>query len=82
MTLEISPVHHSIVMGHGSEQLKVIKKGTNTVIMVPDASDPNIAVIRKSCVTIKGQIRNVYEARQQLVVRLFAPFYLPMTIFH
>ncbi|KAI8439165.1 hypothetical protein MSG28_013012 [Choristoneura fumiferana] len=67
MTLEISPIHHSVVVGRAAEQLKVIMKGTNTEIMFPDADDPNIPVIKKSCVTIKGQIKDVYAARQQLM---------------
>ncbi|KAM3959681.1 protein bicaudal C [Aphomia sociella] len=67
MSLEISPIHHSVVVGRGAEQLKVIMKGTGTQIMFPDADDPNIPVIKKSCVTITGQIKDVYAARQQLV---------------
>ncbi|KAJ8714866.1 hypothetical protein PYW08_004847 [Mythimna loreyi] len=67
MSLEISPMHHSVVVGRGAEQLKVIMKGTNTQIMFPDADDPNIPVIKKSCVTITGNIKDVYAARQQLV---------------
>ncbi|XP_026741713.1 protein bicaudal C-like isoform X2 [Trichoplusia ni] len=67
MSLEISPMHHSVVMGRGAEQLKVIMKGTNTQIMFPDADDPNIPMIKKSCVTITGNIKDVYAARQQLV---------------
>uniref|UniRef100_A0A2A4J394 SAM domain-containing protein n=1 Tax=Heliothis virescens TaxID=7102 RepID=A0A2A4J394_HELVI len=67
MSLEISPMHHSVVVGRGAEQLKVIMKGTNTQIMFPDAEDPNIPVIKKSCVTITGNIKDVYAARQQLV---------------
>ncbi|CAG9788540.1 unnamed protein product [Diatraea saccharalis] len=67
MSLEISPMHHAVVMGRGAEQLKVIMKGTGTQIMFPDADDPNIPALKKSCVTITGQIKDVYAARQQLV---------------
>ncbi|XP_059057902.1 protein bicaudal C homolog 1 [Achroia grisella] len=67
MSLEISPMHHSVVVGRGADQLKIIMKGTGTQIMFPDADDPNIPVIKKSCVTITGQIKDVYAARQQLV---------------
>ncbi|CAH2092625.1 unnamed protein product [Euphydryas editha] len=67
MALEISPMHHAVVVGRGAEQLKVIMKGTGTQIMFPDADDPNIPALRKSCVTITGQIKDVYAARQQLV---------------
>ncbi|XP_028167373.1 protein bicaudal C homolog 1 [Ostrinia furnacalis] len=67
MSLEISPMHHCVVVGRAAEQLKVIMKGTGTQIMFPDADDPNIPAIKKSCVTITGQIKDVYAARQQLV---------------
>ncbi|XP_052743425.1 protein bicaudal C isoform X2 [Bicyclus anynana] len=67
MSLEISPMHHSVVIGRGAEQLKLIMKSTGTQIMFPDAEDPNIPMLRKSCVTITGQIKDVYSARQQLV---------------
>lgn len=67
MSLEISPMHHGVVVGRGAEQLKIIMKGTNTQIMFPDAEDPNIPLIKKSCVTITGNINDVYAARQQLV---------------
>ncbi|CAH0720506.1 unnamed protein product, partial [Brenthis ino] len=69
MSLEISPMHHPVVVGRSAEQLKVIMKGTGTQIMFPDADDPNIPALRKSCVTITGQIKDVYAARQQLVHR-------------
>lgn len=41
---------------------------TATQIMFPDAGDPNIPSLKKSNVTITGDIHNVYSARQQLVV--------------
>lgn len=68
MSMEISPMHHSVVIGRNAEQLKVIMRGTGTQIMFPDAEDPNISSLRKSCVTITGQIKDVYTARQQLMV--------------
>lgn len=77
MSLEISPMHHSVVVGRGAEQLKVIMKGTGTQIMFPDADDPNIPAIKKSCVTITGQIKDVYAARQQLVVSRYLTFQYP-----
>lgn len=67
MSLEISPMHHSVVLGRAANQLKVIMKSTNTQIMFPDAEDPNIPTLKKSNVTITGQIKDVYSARQQLV---------------
>ncbi|XP_038222596.1 protein bicaudal C homolog 1 [Zerene cesonia] len=67
MTLEISPMHHPVVVGRGAEQLKVMMQSSGAQIMFPDADDPNIPALRKSCVTITGQIKDVYKARQQLV---------------
>lgn len=66
--MEISPQHHSIVLGKQSSNLKMIMQRTGTQIMFPDAGDPNIPSLKKSNVTITGGIHNVYLARQQLVV--------------
>lgn len=68
MSMEISPQHHSIVLGKQSSNLKMIMQRTATQIMFPDAGDPNIPSLKKSNVTITGDINNVYLARQQLVV--------------
>lgn len=67
MTMEISPGHHAIVVGKGSINLRVIMQRTNTIIIFPDAADPNIPPIRKGSVTISGAIHNVYLARQLLL---------------
>ncbi|XP_020287705.1 protein bicaudal C isoform X2 [Pseudomyrmex gracilis] len=67
MSMEISPQHHSIVLGKQSSNLKMIMQRTVTQIMFPDAGDPNIPSLKKSNVTITGGIHNVYLARQQLV---------------
>ncbi|XP_070171625.1 protein bicaudal C homolog 1-B isoform X2 [Polyergus mexicanus] len=67
MSMEISPQHHSIVLGKQSSNLKIIMQRTATQIMFPDAGDPNIPSLKKSNVTITGGIHNVYLARQQLV---------------
>ncbi|KAJ0174830.1 hypothetical protein K1T71_009938 [Dendrolimus kikuchii] len=67
MTLEITPSLHSVVAGSGAEHLKAIMKSTQTQIMFPDAQDPNVPNLRKSCVVITGQIADVYAARQQLM---------------
>ncbi|CAK9810474.1 Protein bicaudal C homolog 1-B [Anthophora plagiata] len=67
MSMEISPQHHSIVLGKQSGNLKMIMQRTGTQIMFPDAGDPNIPSLKKSNVTITGGIHNVYLARQQLV---------------
>ncbi|XP_078045198.1 protein bicaudal C isoform X3 [Augochlora pura] len=67
MSMEISPQHHSIVLGKQSSNLKMIMQRTATQIMFPDAGDPNIPSLKKSNVTITGSIHSVYLARQQLV---------------
>ncbi|XP_015596865.1 protein bicaudal C isoform X1 [Cephus cinctus] len=67
MSMEISPQHHSIVLGKQSSNLKMIMQCTATQIIFPDAGDPNIPSLKKSNVTITGGIHNVYLARQQLV---------------
>ncbi|XP_076755981.1 protein bicaudal C isoform X1 [Xylocopa sonorina] len=67
MSMEISPQHHSIVLGKQSGNLKMIMQRTGTQIMFPDAGDPNISSLKKSSVTITGGIHNVYLARQQLL---------------
>jgi protein bicaudal C len=68
MTLEISPQHHSVVLGKNSNNLKQIMQQTSTQIMFPDAGDPNIPNLKKSNICITGTIHNVYLARQQLMV--------------
>ncbi|KAK1133499.1 hypothetical protein K0M31_011303 [Melipona bicolor] len=67
MSMEISPQHHSVVLGKQSSNLKMIMQRTGTQIMFPDAGDPNIPSLKKSNVTITGAIHSVYLARQQLV---------------
>merc|ERR1719193_487479 len=67
MTMEISPGHHIVVVGKGSINLRVIMQRTNSIIIFPDAGDPNIPPIRKGSVTISGAIHNVYIARQLLL---------------
>lgn len=68
MSMEISPQHHSIVLGKQNSNLKMIMQRTGTQVMFPDAGDPNIPSLKKSNVIITGAIHNVYLARQQLVV--------------
>jgi len=67
MNMEISPIHHSVVVGKNNINLRVIMQRTNTTILFPDAADPNIPPIRRGSVSITGTIHNVYAARQQLV---------------
>lgn len=68
MSLEITPMHHPVVLGRAATQLKMIMSNTKAQIMFPDASDPNIPMLKKSNITITGSIKDVYLARQQLVV--------------
>jgi protein bicaudal C len=67
MLMEISPQHHGTVLGRGNINLKIVMQRTNTVIIFPDAGDPNIPPIKKGSVTISGAIHNVYLARQLLL---------------
>lgn len=68
MSLEISPQHHSVVLGRHSSNLKTIMQQTATRILFPDAEDPNIPPLKKSNIRISGNIDKVYLARQQLIV--------------
>ncbi|XP_054269355.1 protein bicaudal C-like [Macrosteles quadrilineatus] len=67
MMMEISPQHHSIVVGKNHENLKQIIRRTGVNIVFPDATDPNIPPLKRSSVTISGNIHSVYLARQQLI---------------
>ncbi|KAK9505694.1 hypothetical protein O3M35_009686 [Rhynocoris fuscipes] len=67
MMIEISPQHHSIVLGKNNENLKIIMQNTSTQIIFLDPCDPNIPSLKKSNFTITGSIHNVYKARQQLI---------------
>lgn len=67
MSMEISPHHHPIVLGKNHSNLKAIMQYTNCQIMFPDAQDPNIPSLKKSNVSISGNIHNVYKARQLLM---------------
>ena len=68
MLMEVSPQHHATVLGKGNINLKIVMQRTNTVIIFPDAGDPNIPPIKKGSVSISGAIHNVYLARQLLLV--------------
>lgn len=67
MSMEISPHHHPTVLGTKHANLKAIMQYTNCQIMFPDAQDPNIPSLKKSSVTITGNINNIYKARQLLM---------------
>lgn len=67
MSMEIPAHHHQTVLGKNHSNLKAIMQQTNCQIMVPDASDPHIPILKKSNVNISGKINNVYRARQLLM---------------
>ncbi|XP_018561883.1 protein bicaudal C [Anoplophora glabripennis] len=67
MSMEISPHHHQIVLGKNHSNLKAVMQYTSCQIMFPDAQDPNIPNLKKSNVTITGNIHSVYKARQLLM---------------
>ena len=55
MNMEISPIHHSFVLGQNNINLRVIMQITNTNILFPDADDSNILPIKKGSVSITGK---------------------------
>ena len=55
MNMEISPVHHSFVLGQNNINIRVIMHYTNTNILFPDAADSNILTIKKGSVSITGK---------------------------
>lgn len=67
MTMEISPHHHPVVLGKNHSNLKAIMQYTGCQIMFPDAQDPYIPNLKKSNVSISGNIHSVYKARQLLI---------------
>lgn len=79
MIMQISPHNHSAVRGISNFNYNVIKQNTNTQIIFPDVEDPNVPSSRKSTVTIRGNIANVYAAKQQLTVR---NYYSKLLIFN
>lgn len=70
MSMEISPHHHQMVTGNNHTNLKKIIKATGVQIMFPDAQDPNISTLKKSNITITGNVNNVYAASQMLIVSI------------
>ncbi|XP_008473848.1 protein bicaudal C-like [Diaphorina citri] len=67
MMMEISPQHHPIMEGPNAINLKTIMAQTGAQIVFPEANDPIIPVLKKSSVTVSGNIDSVYLARQMLV---------------
>lgn len=68
MTMEISPHHQQMVVGKNHCNTKEIMKLTGAQILFSDTQDPNIPNLKKSNVTITGNIHQVYAARQILIV--------------
>lgn len=54
--------------GPNAINLKTIMAQTGAQIVFPEANDPIIPVLKKSSVTLSGNIDSVYLARQMLVV--------------
>lgn len=71
--MEISPQHHPIMEGPNAINLKTIMAQTGAQIVFPEANDPIIPVLKKSSVTVSGNIDSVYLARQMLVVSSVRP---------
>lgn len=67
MSMEISPHHHSMVIGKNHSNIKEIMRVAGAQIMFPDAQDPNIPTLKKSNITITGTVHSVYIARQLLI---------------
>jgi protein bicaudal C len=56
MNMEISPNHHSFVVGQNNSNLCFIMQSTNTKILFPDAADLTILPIKKGSVSITGKL--------------------------
>ncbi|KAK3874340.1 hypothetical protein Pcinc_020727 [Petrolisthes cinctipes] len=67
MTVEISPRHHTFVLGHNNETVKKIMQKTSTKITFPDNNNPVVPLLQKSKITITGAIDSVYLARQNII---------------
>ncbi|XP_050295562.1 protein bicaudal C-like [Anthonomus grandis grandis] len=67
MAMEITPHYHPVVLAKNHSNLKAIMQHTGCQIMLPDAQDPNIPTLKKSNVTITGNIHDIYNARQLLM---------------
>lgn len=59
-----------MVIGKNHCNVKEIIKVTGAQILFSDAQDPNIPNLKKSNVTITGNIHQVYAARQILIVSI------------
>ncbi len=68
MMLEISPQYHGLILGDQQLNIKSIMQQSGARIMFPDPIDPYTPSLKKSSVTIIGNIKHVYKARQMLLV--------------
>jgi hypothetical protein len=67
--MEISSMQHSFVRAVNDSNIHAIMMNTGAKIIFPDLSDANIQQIKRSRISITGEINCVYNARQQLLVR-------------
>ncbi|XP_063847524.1 protein bicaudal C homolog 1-like isoform X2 [Scylla paramamosain] len=67
MAVEVSPQHHSFILGRNNDNIKRIMHRTSTKISFPDWNDPTLSPLKKSTVTISGALENVYLARQNII---------------
>ncbi|XP_018025094.1 protein bicaudal C homolog 1 [Hyalella azteca] len=67
MKVEVSPQHHSFVLGRNNETLRRIMQSTGTTICFPDSNDTDLPPLQRSSVVISGAIDNVYAARQNII---------------
>ncbi|XP_045126477.1 protein bicaudal C homolog 1-like isoform X3 [Portunus trituberculatus] len=67
MAVEVSPQHHSYMLGRNNDNIKRIMHRTSTKIVFPDWNDPSLSPLKKSTITISGSLENVYLARQNII---------------
>ncbi|KAG7175060.1 bicaudal C 1-like [Homarus americanus] len=79
MTVEISPQHHTFVLGRNTRTLKA-HHATATKITFPDSNDISLPPLKKSTVTISGGIDNVYLASQKHFSLTYTAGALPLVL--
>lgn len=67
MAVEVSPQHHSFMLGRNNDNIKRIMHRTSTKINFPDWNDASLSPLKKSTVIISGALENVYLARQNII---------------
>ncbi|KAJ6649862.1 Protein bicaudal C, partial [Pseudolycoriella hygida] len=70
LQMEISIQHHESIKGVSGNNLRQIMEETKTTIIFPDCKDGNTPQPKKTHVTIKGCLKGVYIAKQQLIGNL------------